>query len=462
MIKKHIITALLAATAMGAQAQQRDVPVLKVHLKDGTSHTFYNDAKMYGVNNPTVYDYLYCYINYFDIYGVFSYQCYREYYGEEAEIDCYGYIASNTPITDAPSVEDCPTPGSLLYINNGERAWFTRAIHRNTVDFGPELGTTYYFRPFYLLDGKTHLGVELTRRCPKTINGVINKEKITLYDNFISFTGMDEAKQQLIDKYGSITHYLDTLFTNKCKDYAKSLTEEQRAAAAQRTEVCDDGTIYFLPVPENLVVEVIAQVDAEGNTPFYVQANEQTLLPAVTSRNYFGCFTGSQNVITVETVHCDEAWGVRDNQYVTTVVNSSTSALSPTLGIGFDHVMLPGKTYDITFSIAPQTDTLYTDTLALKFFVFIADSESSFGTFNIASPTIQNPEVTGGTQKQRCTFVAEPDKVTTYTIQYTPQTFSYAHAFEVVNSQSIFTPAAKKRYGRNIRLIGIDVRPAEE
>lgn len=460
MIKKHIITALLAATAMGAQAQQRDVPVLKVHLKDGTSHTF-TGAKMYGVNNPTADDYVDVTIEGFNKWGTLTYSCQKTYYGNEAVSDMYGIIASNTPITDAPSVEDCPTPGSLLYINNGERAWFTRDMY-GIIDFGPELGTTYYFRPFYLLDGKTHLGVEVTSRCPKTMSEVINKEKITLYGNFISFTGMDEAKQQLIDKYGSITHYLDTLFTNKCKDYAKSLTEEQRAAAAQRTEVCDDGTIYFLPVPENLVVEVIAQVDAEGNTPFYVQANEQTLLPAVTSRNYFGCFTGSQNVITVETVHCDEAWGVRDNQYVTTVVNSSTSALSPTLGIGFDHVMLPGKAYDITFSIAPQTDMLSTDTLALNFYIFIADSKSEFTTFNATAPTIQNPEVTGGTQKQRCTFVAEPDKVTTYTIQYTPQTFSYAHAFEVVNSQSVFSTGAKKIYGRNIRLIGIDVRPAEE
>ena len=223
--------------------------------------------------------------------------------------------------------------------------------------------------------------------------------------------------------------------------------------------MCDDGTIYFLPVPENLIREVIAQVDAEGNTPFYVQANEQTLLPAVTSRNYYGYITNTQNAITVETVHCDEAWGVRDNQYVTTVVNSTN--LSPTLGIGFDHVMLPGKTYDITFSIAPQTDTLSTDTLALNFYVFIADSEWDFGTFTATAPTIQNPEVTEGTQKQKCTFVAEPDKVTTYTIQYTPQTFSYTHAFEVVNSQSVFSKTAKKRYGRNIRLIGIDVRPAE-
>ena len=461
MIKKHIITALLAATAMGAQAQQRDVPVLKVHLKDGTSHTF-TGAKMYGVNNPTADDYVDATIEGFNEWGTLTYSCQKTYYGNEADSDMYGIIASNTPITDAPSVEDFPMPGSLLYINNGERAWFTRAINSHTVDFGPELGTTYYFRPFYLLDGKTHLGVEVTRRCPKTMSGVINKEKITLYGNFISFTGMDEAKQQLIDKYGTITPYLDTLLTNKCKDYAKSLTEEQRAAAAQRTEVCDDGTIYFLPVPENFVVEVIAQVDAEGNTPFYVQANEQTLLPAVTLRNNYGYLTNAQNVITVETVHCDEAWGVRDNQYVTTVVNSSNSAISPTLGIGFDHVMLPGKTYDITFSIAPQTDTLSTDTLALNFYVFIADSESGFGTFTATAPTIQNPEVTEGTQRQKHTFVAKPDKVTTYTIQYTPQTFSYAHAFEVVNSQSVFSTTAKKRYGRNIRLIGIDVRPAAE
>ena len=452
MIKKHIITALLAATAMGVQAQQRDIPVMKVHLKDGTSHTF-TGAKMYGVNNPTADDYVDVSICEFNELGNLRYSCKHTLYGNEAESDMYGIIASNTPITEVPSVEDCPTPGLMLYINNGEKTWFT-PDRDGIIDFGSELGATYYVRSFYYLDGKTHLGKEVTKRCPKTINGVINKENITLYDNFISFTG-----QQLIDKYGSITPYLDTLLTNKCKDYAKSLTEEQRAAAAQSTEVCDDGTIYFLPVPENLIGEVIAQVDAEGNTPFYVQANEQTLLPAVSSRNYYGYFIGSQD--TVETVHCDEAWGVRDNQYVTTVVNSST-ALSPTLGIGFDHVMLPGKTYDITFSIAPQTDTLSTDTLALNFYIFIADSEWDFGTFNAKAPTIQNPEVTEGTQKQKCTFVAEPDKVTTYTIQYTPQTFSYTHAFEVVNSQSVFSTTAKKRYGRNIRLIGIDVRPAAE
>lgn len=456
MIKKHIITALLAATVMGAQAQQRDIPVLKIHLKDGTSHTF-TGASMYGVNNPTVDDYVEVTIGEFNEWGVFTYSCRMTDYGYEAGTYRNGIIVSNTPITEVPSVEDCPMPGSLLYINNGERTWFTP--NNNTMDFGAELDTKYYFRSFYLLDGKTHLGVEVTRRCPKTINGVINKENITLYGNFVSFTGMDNAKQKLAEYYGTITPYLDTLLTNKCKDYAKSLTEEQRAAAAQSTEVCDDGTIYFLPVPENLIGEVIAQVDAEGNTPFYVQANEQTLLPAVNSRNYYGYFIGSQG--TVETVHCDEAWGVRDNQYVTTLVNSSYT-FSPTLGIGFDHVMLPGKTYDITFSIAPQTDTLSTDTLALNFYIFIADSELDFGTFNATAPTIQNPEVTEGTQKQKCTFVAEPDKVTTYTIQYTPQTFSYTHAFEVVNRQSVFSTSAKKIYGRNIRLIGIDVRPAAE
>lgn len=80
MMKKHIITALLAVTAMGVQAQQRDIPTLKIHLKDGTSYSFTN-AKMYGVNNPSAEDYLEATIGEFDEWGTFTYSCSKTYYG---------------------------------------------------------------------------------------------------------------------------------------------------------------------------------------------------------------------------------------------------------------------------------------------------------------------------------------------------------------------------------------------
>lgn len=470
----YIITALLLCT-VSVQAQRRDYPALQITLQDGTKDTLFIGTNglisMYGLNNATCDDY----IRKQDNSIIFSYKDFYftnplslTGYGLEAEQEGFGRIVADKPIDDnmsikeigrSPKGEDCSMRG-CLYINDDKELWFPRKsdLGRDYFDFYNsknenvltlKYGATYYWRPFYLLDGKTYLGEEETVRCPKLVSYVIMEEDIqNTIEQRVVYNNESEVRNRLQTYYDSQSVYLDSINQQYFKDYRNSLTEEQIAAIAMRTEVCDDGTLYFINMPDSEVEKMIADIDKEGNTPFYTQGNNETTVFLKTE--------------TTKIVTCDEKWGVRDNQYITSETLVSTSS-KPDIYVKLDHVMLPGKTYNITVTIAPQTDeTKEIKPLYLRLDIYNKDYDDNTFKQSVAAHTsgmvrLNVPDATAVTDA----IIAEGDKVNTYTIQYTPKQFVYYNAFAISHIKNFLTSANRNKYEQHIRLVGVEVAPAE-
>lgn len=479
----YIITALLLCT-VSIQAQRRDFPVLQITLQDGTKDTLFirNDFTnvyagiyMYGLNDATCDDYLKIDSDLHFSYGYFNFYNRTPYmltnYGIEAwqdGIGGYGIIVSDKHIDDNKSIKrtgadsqggDC-SKGGCLYINNDKELWVSYDIYRPNEFFfdskqdehgsynhvlSLKYGETYYWRPFYLLDGKTYLGEEKAVRCPKLMSYILMRDDIwqTCYRNAV-FNNEDKVNNKLATYYGNWSEYLGSRNERLFENYVKSMTEEQIAAAAVRTEVCDDGTLYFIDMPDSEVEKMIADINKEGNTPFYVQGNNAT--------------TVFLNTKATKIVTCDEKWGVRDNQYITSDALISSSA-TPDIYVKLDHVMLPGKTYNITVTIAPQTDeTKEIKPLYMGLSILNKDYDDNTFTKPTSSPGMVRLNVPG--EETTAEFIAEGDKLSTITVQYTPQQFVYYNAFAVRHTKPL-SLIIRKKYEQNIRLVGVEVTPAE-
>lgn len=471
----YIITALLLCT-VSIQAQRRDFPALQITLQDGTKDTLFIGTNglisMYGLNNATCEDYLVMNSDIEFSYGRFNFTYrYRPYrltsYGNGLG-EGYGIIISDKPIDDNKSIKigtdaegnDC-TEGGCLYINNDKELWFSYA-YNNTFYFDSEsdkynsynhvlslkYGETYYWRPFYLLDGKTYLGEEKAVRCPKLMSYILMRDDIwqISYGNVV-LNNEEYVNNKLKTYYGNWSEYLGSRIGKQLENYVKSMTEEQIAAAAVRTEVCDDGTLYFIDIPDSEVEKMIADIDKEGNTPFYVQGNNAT--------------TVFLNTKATKIVTCDEKWGVRDNQYITSDTLRATSS-KPDIYVKLDHVMLPGKTYNITVAIAPQTDdTKEIKPLYIRLDILNKDYDDNTFTNSATSTSgmvrLNVPDATAVTDA----IIAEGDKVNTYTVQYTPTQFVYYNAFAISHIKIFASTTNRNKYEQNIRLVGVEVTPAE-
>ena len=257
---------------------------------------------------------------------------------------------------------------------------------------------------------------------------------------------------------------IDSLVSMKEKEYFNTLTKETAKQYATSTEACSDGTIYTLDLPESYAQEVIAYIEQEGNTPFYVKATAEVAINSSFNdkREFTTCLPVGVGLTMVD---CEESWGVKDNQYLHTNVPAESN-YSPAIALQLNHLMLPGKKYNVTFSLAPQTDAASVDTLDLQFYVLMADGE---GTDNMSDtyPTHVKPPKNNSKYfvknpaDDSFIFVGYADKVTSYTFEYTPERLVFNHAFKVMNQFNAMLTSYKKKYGQNIRLIGVEVVPAE-
>lgn len=476
----------MLGAATGMQAQKRDIPALQINFKDGTADTIFNtntilgnDMKMYGVNDATGDDYVTlggCWLhpNNIDLkYG-------RTFYGVEANPSSIGFsglIFSEEHIND-----DVAIPlGNLdvFWLVNKETGLSSRQVNMWTLGYSRCIiglldtllvpGRTYYYRGYYVLDDKVYLTSEKSERVWKNIEDMQMAYGLSFAvndGNMAVVVDYDEARQRLTELYGESSILYNSLMDEKMRTF----TEEQVKAMAYKTEECDDGNIYFVDFQDSWVDEIIARIEAEANETFYIQANEQTLLPMTNSKAEFGIFHLSGYY--PEIVTCDEKWGVRDNQYVTTSVPPNSS-VAPTLGIRLNHIMLPGKEYNITFSIAPQTEESVIDTLAANIYVAVQDGSGVSLEKDTYLPYVRMGNPYSGFSKYidgwalqnidglGVVYVAPSDAVTTFTGKYTPKALVYSHAFEIFHTVSSFLASTKRKQSQNIRLIGVEVSPAQ-
>ena len=494
------IIAVLALCALGANAQRRGIPALEMQLKDGTRDTLYDSSiSMYGLNNASANEYVTAYFPslggenpYFLWYRPTSY-AWEKY-------DDMGIIISDTPLPDDIEIPDetyaygnsnsydtskllftylngkwVVPQGAFLYNGSNQYKYYPR--------YDYELGKNYYCYGYYRVDGKTYLSFRGKEnggvaRLPKTMGAFEKRKELPVSLQSETYAVVVSTPQDAVlkfkNKYGSESPYMEYALADIKKDYAATLTEEQLQQHSDSVEVCDDGHIYFVTLANSYVDRMLTETDDKGMEKLYVHANLSAVLERSDTRNSKQHFcTLVANGTSLEMRECDASWGIKDNTYLTTST-PSISIFSPQVALRVNRVMLPNVTYNINFSIAPQTVDSLPNNKPLQFFACFAEGANEelvdekfpqIPNLTSANATsdycLKNPAVTEGTEKEKRTFVASSSEVSTFTVQYTPKTFAYSHAFMVQNGFNAFLTATKAKYEQNIRLIGVEVSPAE-
>ena len=481
-MKKYIyaIAMMLMATVAESMAQQREFPALQINFKDGTSElvAYPISGYRYGVENPKDGDYITCLFghnatvselvpgNMVPMYSLTE-------YGKEALGECskVGLIFSDKPI-DRTAIDVTTLSDFHVIINGvGENRYPSReydAVVNYFTTFAQDLGTVYYCLAYYVLDGKTYYSKQVTQVADKLLADVLKRKGLEALffdaENAIILDA-ENVRGNLYAHYGVASSLcIDSLVSMKEKEYFNTLTKETAKQYATSTEACSDGTIYTLELPESYAQEIIAYIEQEGNTPFYVKATAEVAINS--SSNDKREFTTYLPVgVGLTMVDCEESWGVKDNQYLHTNI-PATSNYCPAIAVNLNHIMQPGKKYNVTFSLAPQTDAMSVDTLDLECYVLMADG---LGTDNVNDtyPThVGTPKATSDFYVKNpadgtFVFVGYVDKVTSYTFEYIPERLVFNHAFKVRNRLNSMLSSYRKKYGQNIRLIGVEVVPAE-
>lgn len=488
-MRKYIATAIVCLVAMVelAAQQHREFPALQINFKDGSSEivTYPISGYRYGVDNPQPGDYIRCHMadtpavatpypgNLMPSYSLTG-------YGQEALAHCngFGLVFSDAPIDTAQI--DLQGTEALYTVLNGRIERHHLPFDAEAIDFymeyAQELGKNYYLLAYYSLDGVMHYSEPLEQRIPKRISDVVARTPSNIYplnDNAYVRLDYSSVSAKIKEHYGLKSSLsIDDVVSTMTRNHVSSLSEGQIKQMADSVDVCDDGNIYFLVLDTTFVPEIITFIDKEAATPFQVKAAdavELVLMPNDATKTVETEFvtdfaTGYIPIL----VNCDASWGIADNQYLSTNV-PNISKKGASLAIRINHIMMPGKAYQVTVSLAPETDEQSSDTLDVEFFMLMADGQDE-DLANDTYPThrkrqllkngrtdkytIINPETEG------CMFAAYAGKVTTYTFEYTPERLVYNHALKLMNSSAIISTTSGK--GKNIRLISIDVTPATE
>lgn len=486
-MKKYIAAAIacLMATVELAAQQQREFPALQINFKDGSSEmvTYPISGYRYGVDNPQPGDYIRCSMedaptvttpypgNLIPSYSLTG-------YGKEALAHCdgFGLVFSDAPIdTDKMNIQGTEVLYTILD-GRQQRDSYLDPSGRATVfyeQYCQELGSTYYLLAYYSLDGVMHYSEPLEQRIPKRIADVIVRNPSNFFplngNTYVKFD-YSSVSAKVKEHYGlksslSIDHLVSTMAQN----YVSSLSEEQVKQMTDSVEVCDDGNIYSLALDTTFAQEVIAYIEKEAATPYHLKATDaidMVLMPSngvkASETDFVTDYASGYPPVLVS---CDASWGVADNQYISTnIPDISTKAAS--LAIRLNHLMLPGKNYQVTVSLAPETDELSTDTLDAQFFMLMADGQDK----DVVSDTYPvhrkrsllskgrgDKYTITNTETGELEFTAYADKVTTYTFEYTPERLVYNHALKMMS-----TKVKASSIGKNIRLISVAVVPVTD
>ena len=476
-MKKYIyIVAILMAFVVESVAQEREFPALQINFKDGTSElvTFPISGYRYGVDNPKDGDYITCSLEravnvpYAKAGSMIPKYSLTEY-GVEAESLCQkvGLIFSDAPI-DTTALDVSRIGGDIYAIINQKSDYIYEKDFLNTVS--QELGKVYYCLAYYMLDGTVYYSEQLEQKIPKTLVDVLKRKgvkSLPIDDKNVVIMDSKEVRSQLYAHYGVTSSLcIDSLAIAKESEFHKTLTVELAKQSALAVDTCDDGHIYYVSLPASYTQEIINHIDQEANTSFYVKATIETAIYPLSAPNKREFATVLASGVELAMVDCDAKWGVKDNQYLHSNI-PATSNFSPAIALNLNHIMVPGKKYNITFSLAPQTDAESVDTLNLQFYVLMADGQGVSNVNDTYPEHVTSPKSSsdkyfiksGG--EDPYVFVGYADKVTSYTFEYTPERLEFSHAFKVVNQFPTMLSSRKKLYGHNIRLIGVEVTPAE-
>lgn len=191
-------------------------------------------------------------------------------------------------------------------------------------------------------------------------------------------------------------------------------------------KVCDDFIPSMLKSVQNIDL-TRPNLEAEGETPLYTK---------------YG---------TVETVECDAVYGIEGNSYVKVV--PAAASINPTVGYDFPSVLLPNHIYNVSVTIAPDTESAE-DALPNKFQVQIFNYGKTAGT-KIANPATSTEE------NADYTFIYGGQKLETFTFQIDTHDEAFA-APKLLQLQSNLRSRETNNYSRTLRIAKITVSTVME
>lgn len=480
MKTKIFLLSLLSAITLTVTAQDLSMKAMVIYKTDGSRDTILwqnawgdsYETAFYGKENPVDDDYVTLYFSISEDYQI-TYRSSLTDDGRKNPYSTYGTIISTEHIE---SYGNLTTPTDLFFVN---QLWgwtqksdsripigndtYNYVINPSNVkkyfNFTP--GQTFYVRAAYVLDGKTYWSTEVEARAPKTrsLMHELIYPNYVMYPDFYSSNGyvlfnsdVASVLSNYTDIFGEVNESKIRLFTDCIKKILSKMDFENVKAMATKVEHCDDGLLYLIDdIPSPVIDEALQMLKEEMSQPFYMQVNLQSTYYGSTSVTEFGTDKCIPTIVVA-----DEKWGIRDNQYLTTLPTSTTA--KPKLAILIDHLLMPNSTYDITLTIAPNTQN-EADTCNTYFTVYIAD-ENEDGTMPLLSKSTAYGSDLVISDKPA--FIAKPQELTTITMQYVPKVFTETHVLQLEHRHSFTSAANRARYGQQFRVVGIEVKPHNE
>lgn len=450
-MKKYILLLFSLIIASSSMAKIKTHAMI-ITLKDGTRDTLFlydcKDLRLYGLEEATDDDYvqLDMVLPSKDKSSIqLTYKITP--YGKDIATES-GIIVDTEPInTTAP-----------LSYRNGYVVFpsFNNSYYqyKDGITFNMPHSTTYYARAWCRVDGNMYFSKEQTIRTPRLCGAVCQgKQSYTLGEGLYmvyDFSSFITANKNLFGDIPTAAAHetIADILVSMQRDNADSEMTGLRTKA-DSIDVCDDGeVIYFSKLDVAWADSIRNKILAQGNDSFYVQASLSHLLSEVSYKTLFGYYA-TQPVIQT----CDEKWGVRDNCYLTTPPTSTTAV--PQVALYLDHIMLPGKKYNIRLIIAPKTTDEEPTEKTLNFCVYLTDGNGN-SLNSDTFPTVTNNMLYNNGEK----FDVSRDGAA-INLEYTPSRFTYSHAIMLRHTVSIFTSANRSKYEQSFRIVGVEVTPAE-
>ena len=481
-MKKYIISILLTAFTLNLVAQDIIMKAIVVYKTDGTQDSILwngvtnSETYFYGKDNPQDNDYITLLFSMSDDYSL-SYSSTLTSIGKNAPYETYGTVLSTEHIDTIP-VYHYSNEGNYIYFADQQKwyhadnyqithlpygGWTTTSYisPANVMKYFAFMpGQTFYVRAYYILDGNAFFSSEIETHAPKTKEAVCRfsyPNYVSVNDSTIFNLDATEIINSNLDLFGKMSTYKQQLFIQYVMEQLMAMETSSLLAMATKTELCDDGTLYVIEsLPSTVTDQALNEMKNEAAQPFYVQANLENVYinENNTSVDYYGTTKCTPTIVQV-----DEKWGIRDNQYLYTSVEGQGITAKPTLALQMKHLMQPGRTYDVTLTLAPNLHN-EEDTLSTYFYVFIGDMQDNRSMPRL--PSRKNAYGNDSIVSGNGMYIAKPSELKVVTMEYTPTNLTDMHVLQLCHHFNYWTAANRSTYSKDIRVVGIEVKPREE
>ena len=389
MKTKIFLLSLLSAVTLAVTAQGLSMKAIVIYKTDGSRDTVLwrnawgdsYETAFYGKENPVDDDFVTLSFSISDDYQI-TYNCVLTELARQSPGHVYGVMLSSNHI-DSVSANYGQGNDDIYFVDKKTYFWeyirwkksivtsqyntLPPAYVKEFFEFTP--GQTFYVRAFYLFEGNYFYSSEIEARAPKTrsiMHELVYPNYQAIGENIIFASNAESVVGNNPELFGTPSESNQQLYTEYLKKTISGKDIAALQAMATKTEECDDGTLYLIDdIPASVTDEALQMMKDELSQPFYVQANLENVYVGKTTTTEFGTDKCTPTIVVT-----DEKWGIRDNQYLTTVPQLTTG--QPRLAIQIDHLMQLGKKYDVTLIIAPNTLN-EADTCNTYFTVYMAD-----------------------------------------------------------------------------------------